>query len=205
MERRRVREVWNGVGMAGENGENGEKKENDSVISNKKIGDEGWKTDKKKTSGGEASYDNAPETAYIYEIVGEEAIVTSFTAKNTIANVPRKLGGKPVTTIGSKAFAFCENLETVNLPETVTTIESRAFAGCMSLQTVSFSISLESIGEEAFYGCSVLNILNFPPELQRIGSRAFAYCTSLELIAFSEGDVEIAEDAFDGTPWSAMQ
>lgn len=153
----------------------------------------------------DVSYDNAPVSAYVYEINGEEAVVTGFTADNTIANVPSELEGKPVTTIKSGAFKGNGVLDTVNLPSTVTTIEDSAFAGCTKLRSVSLPTSLLSIGDDVFYGCAMLTVVNFPYDLNHIGNRAFSGCTKLEVIAFPENAVYIGADAFAGTPWFLKQ
>lgn len=153
----------------------------------------------------DVSYDNAPQSAYAYEIDGEEAVVTGFSAENTIANIPSELGGKPVTTIKSGAFKGNGILETVNLAPTVTTVENNVFAGCTSLRSVSLPPSLTSIGDEAFYGCTNLQILNLPTALTHIGARAFSGCTGLENIAFPADALYIGADAFAGTPWMAKQ
>ncbi len=162
----------------------------------------GCKKNKNDTS---SIYDNAPESAFAYEIVGDEAIITKFDAENTVANIPSKLGDKPVTTIKDEAFEFNGTLDTVNMPATITTIGRKAFAGCTNLRTVSFSIELQEIGEEAFYGCSSLNTINLPPTLTTIRARAFSGCTALKDIAFPEVAVCIGADAFLKTPWMSNE
>lgn len=153
----------------------------------------------------DVSYDNAPISAYAYEIVGDEAVITGFNAENTVANIPETLEDKPVTTVKSGAFKGNGLLQTVNLSPTITTVEDTAFAGCTKLRSVSLPSTLTYIGDDAFYGCFGLTVMNFPYTLNHIGSRAFSGCTQLEVIAFPENAVYIGTDAFAGTPWLTKQ
>lgn len=150
-------------------------------------------------------YDNAPLEAYTYEIKGDEAIVTGFTATNTVANIPEELDGKPVTVVKAGAFKDVTTLETINLPPTMVTVEDNAFTGCTNLRSLSLPPTLTTIGDNAFAGCVNLTIANFPYALKHIGNKAFAGCTALKIISFSCEDTVIGADAFADTPWLADQ
>ena len=56
-----------------------------------------------------------------------------------------------VTSVGDYAFAFCDNLTIIEIPNSVTDIGVAAFADCTSLTNVIISDSVISIGEFAFY------------------------------------------------------
>ncbi|MCI9561197.1 MAG: leucine-rich repeat domain-containing protein [Clostridia bacterium] len=60
-------------------------------------------------------------------------------------------GGSGVEAIMNGAFAACENLKSVNIPETVKLIYPMAFMGCASLSSVELPEVLERIGYRAFY------------------------------------------------------
>ena len=62
----------------------------------------------------------------------------------------------PITTIGDWAFAQCESLTSVTIPNSVTTIGGYAFRGCYSLTSVTIPDSVTTIGYEAFYDCESL-------------------------------------------------
>lgn len=56
------------------------------------------------------------------------------------------------------AFANCENITSITLPENITTIADYSFYNCKKLQEINITDTVESIGEEAFYNC--INIEN---------------------------------------------
>ena len=62
-----------------------------------------------------------------------------------------------MTTIGSYAFSLCESLETVRIPGNVTTIEEGAFSVCSKLKTLYVPNGMKNIGEDAFLGCDGLS------------------------------------------------
>lgn len=61
-----------------------------------------------------------------------------------------------ITVIGESAFRGCDNLKNVTIGNGVTSIEKRAFSYCYSLTSITISSSVTLIGSEAFYGCSDL-------------------------------------------------
>ena len=58
-----------------------------------------------------------------------------------------------VTSIGSYAFCWCENLTSVTIPNSVTSIGSFAFSFCDSLTNVTIPKSMTRISENAFCAC----------------------------------------------------
>lgn len=133
--------------------------------------------------------------------------------------IPSKIGGIPVTAIGMKAFEN-SNIESIELPPSVKTIGYRAFAGCNKLENVivpeqsqlqnigrhafrscgaltefKFPQGLDSIGGEAFIGASLKSV-EIPGSVKEIGARAFAANVSLSSVILNEGVSTIGEDAF---------
>ena len=84
-----------------------------------------------------------------------------------------------VTAIGYSAFAYCDGLTTVSIPNTVTSIGRDAFLHCNGIITATISNSLSSIGNEAFMGCSGLTSISIPHSVTNIGSEAFSLCSGL--------------------------
>lgn len=98
-----------------------------------------------------------------------------------------------LTTIGVTAFAYCENLEKVFLPNSLTSIEASAFAYDKSLTTVvieerSLSDGRSSaldIGSYAFTETGLCEIA-LPGYLKTINSYAFYKCENLHTVNFRE-------------------
>ena len=66
-------------------------------------------------------------------------------------------------------------------------------------QTIYLPASTETVEEEAFAGNGAIASVFIPENVSRIDKRAFADCTSLsEVIINRTGEIEIAEDAFEG-------
>ena len=64
-----------------------------------------------------------------------------------------------VVKINDRAFAFCENIVSVDLPSSVRDIGTEAFFYCLRLSSVTLSKNLKSIGKEAFARCESLKYL----------------------------------------------
>ena len=85
-----------------------------------------------------------------------------------------------VTTIGEDAFYNCDNLTSVNIPDSVTTIGDDAFHDCDSLTSVTIPDSVTTIGDEVFFGCYSLTSVTIGNSVTTIGERAFSDCINLK-------------------------
>ena len=65
-------------------------------------------------------------------------------------------GTSSLTSIGQKAFSYCQNLAQVNLPSGLTTIAAYAFRDCSSLVMLHLPSTLSQIEQYAFYNCQNL-------------------------------------------------
>ena len=81
-------------------------------------------------------YDWSPDINYVHKI------------KNIIVE-------EGVSYVGAYAFADCEGVASVTLPESLTEIAHHAFTGC-SMSQITIPANVSSIGEDAFYGCEFL-------------------------------------------------
>ena len=82
------------------------------------------------------------------------AISPKPTGSVTTVTIPSTLGGKPVTRIGNYAFAWCDNLTSMTIPDGVTSIGLYAFDCCTRLTSVTIPDSVKSIEAFAFNYCS---------------------------------------------------
>lgn len=71
------------------------------------------------------------------------------------------LDGSKCTAIGQLAFAGCESLTNITIPNSITVIGNGAFEGCSSLSSIVITENVINIGYLAFYGCSNLKEMTF--------------------------------------------
>ena len=98
-------------------------------------------------------------------------------------------------TIGAKAFEGCEKLKSVTLKGPVT-IGTRAFADLQALETVTFNAAPAKIGAYAFSGCAGITALSFPDGPTVIDEHAFEACAGLESLTLPEGLTSLGTWAF---------
>ena len=134
-----------------------------------------------------------------YELAdGSVEIADYFGNTEKNVDIPEKMGGKSVTSIGSNAFGGHTNLVNVTIPNSVKNICNDAFSGCTSLTSVTIPNGLTSIGEAAFSGCTSLTSITIPDSVKSIGDEAFSGCTSLKSITIPNGVNEVSYCTFYG-------
>jgi len=102
----------------------------------------------------------------------DQSVYKAFTTVTIPASITYNNYTYPVTTIGTEAFQYCTNLQSVTIPTSVTTINSYAFYGCTKLGSVNLEEGLVTIGTSAFYNCNLVNI-TIPSTVTSIGNKAF--------------------------------
>lgn len=101
------------------------------------------------------------------------------------------------THIGSWAFGFSENLQSVSLPNSVTSLGGHAFAYCQKLISCPLPDELEVIGEWAFYDCRRMQGLDLPATLTSIGKTAFSNCDAITVANIPGGVQSLPYGVFD--------
>lgn len=61
-----------------------------------------------------------------------------------------------VTSFGKNCFSRCENLASINIPQSVTSFGDNCFNGCKSLASIVIPSALTSLGDGCFDGCAGL-------------------------------------------------
>lgn len=119
---------------------------------------------------------------YTYMPLNDSTVeLTGFDPKATAAYVEipstATSDGKEysVTSIGDGAFVYCNNLETVILPDSVTSVGAASFIECENLKEVNLGNSVRSIGDNAFMHCKSMERLTIPQSIEEIGYGAFFY------------------------------
>lgn len=95
-----------------------------------------------------------------------------YNGNNSKVNIPSKINGKTVTSIGSDAFYGCTSLKEAIIPNSVTSIGSEVFFGCTSLTKVTIGNSVTSIGDYVFSACDSLKSIDIPASVTDIGKFA---------------------------------
>lgn len=153
-------------------------------------------------SGDMANYMNssAPWQGYSYyikKVVVGDGITTvgsfAFAYFNNLTTVEL---GKDITDIGTCAFYYDEQLTSIDIPASVENIYGSAFYSCRRLREVTLRNGLKTIGEYAFEYCNSLTSIVFPNTVQTVGFEAFRYCSNLVSATLSDSMETIPDRLF---------
>ena len=145
----------------------------------------------------------------------DEIIITRYTGAATELEIPSNINGYVVTSIGSYAFADCNKLTSITIPNNVKSINDSAFYNCSNLESIVLSKSLTSIGKSAFDRCNKIQNVTMPSMAieyvsktslktvvinggTSIAENAFLNCTTLTSVTILDGVTTIGERAFAG-------
>lgn len=97
------------------------------------------------------------------------------------------------TSIGEAAFANCENLESITLPEGVSSLGKKSFWNCNALREMTLPDAVTKIGAYAFCGCEQLEQVHIGSSLKELGAYAFAACRKLKAFELDAVELDIIE------------
>ena len=139
-----------------------------------------------------------PTEHIVYEVSedGTYAIVVGYEGTETEVVIANEYNNLPVTSIGEDAFAYCDSLVSVTIPDSVTSIGYGAFAYCDSLVSVTIPDSVTSIGYTVFWGCSSLTSVTIPDSVTSIDYGTFFFCSSLVSVTIPDSVISIDSSAF---------
>ena len=118
-----------------------------------------------------------------YSVLDDGTVeITDYNGSAKTVDIPEKINGKSVTSIGDCAFRYCTSLKSITIPNRVMEIGSSAFSGCSSLTSITIPNSVTEIGVYAFKGCTSLTSITIPNSVTNIGDSTFWGCSSLTAI-----------------------
>ncbi len=139
------------------------------------------------------------------EAFGKCDALTSFTLPNSVTEVGdwifEDVDNFPVTVYNSSCFVILKNSHSgaYTIPAGIKTISGGAFAGCEGLTAVTIPNSVTTIGEEAFAKTGLTSV-TIPNSVTTIGDEAFEKCTYLETVVFPNNVANIGEGIFQNCP-----
>lgn len=102
-----------------------------------------------------------------------------------------------LTNIGNSAFKECNNLKSLDIPNSVTRIEGQAFE-MSGLTSINIPNSVTSLGGCTFFYCFNLRSIELPNSLISMNGCDFYYCTSLTSVIIGNGLSVIPNQSFEG-------
>ncbi|EHJ02118.1 Ig domain protein group 2 domain protein [Clostridium sp. DL-VIII] len=138
------------------------------------------------------------ESDFTYEVDSGTIIITGYTGSATDVIIPSQINGTRVGALGYGAFANCNNIKNVTIPDTVTSTGYNVFKNCTNLQSVNIPPHMTYIADYSFYGCSNLSSITIPNSITSISKSAFYGCSKLTSITIPDSVGSIGDSAFYG-------
>ena len=115
-----------------------------------------------------------------YDVLDNGTVeITDYNGSAETVDIPAKIDGKSVTSIGGYAFSDCESIINITIPISVTKIGGYAFSNCSKLTSITMPNNVTEIGWYAFKNCKNLTSIMIPSSVTSIGDPAFYGCSSL--------------------------
>jgi len=100
-----------------------------------------------------------------------------------------------ITKICLDAFMYCEDLKSIEIPNSVIEIEASAFYGS-GLTSIEIPNSVSTLADSVFAQCGNLVYCKLPENISEIPNGLFTACYSLKEIEMPENITVIGDDAF---------
>ena len=135
--------------------------------------------------------DNASGT-YTFDTVGEHTV--KYTLKDpTFIGLEGDIFGE-VTKTGA-TFGFCQNIVSVEVPDSVISIGNYTFYSCSNLTSITIPNSVTNIGHYTFQICGLTSV-TIPNSVTSIGDAAFHSCHQLASCTIGSGVTNIDVQIF---------
>ena len=100
-----------------------------------------------------------------------------------------------VTSIGKEAFAFCDPLTSITIPDSIKRIGWKAFLDCESLEEIIIGNSVKGIGRHAFDGCDSLLSITYQGTMAQWKKIKLGYFWKIPIptavLHCTDGDVKV--------------
>lgn len=109
--------------------------------------------DTESTESGESTESEGSDVEYggmIYHISNGTATLSKCYSSDPVVELPDQVNGVPITAIGEAAFANCDHLRAIDIPEGVVTLAPYAFTYCRNLRMVVIPDSVTELGDHCF-------------------------------------------------------
>lgn len=126
------------------------------------------------TSIGEAAFADTAWLKKQYGFVIVNDILLRYTGDAENVVVPQ---GTKV--IGCKAFAGCQHVKNITLPDSLIRIENYAFLGCTALERMDIPHGTTWLGKSVFDQCSNLHSIVIPSSISEIDGQVLGQCEHL--------------------------
>ena len=113
----------------------------------------------------------------------------------TSPNIPLKIDGYTVVSIGKDAFKERKDVKKIVIPSSVNKISDFAFEYCRNLTSIEIPYNVKEIGAYAFSSCWELISAIFPNSVTSIGKSAFSF-SGLSSIAIPSSVTKIDSNPF---------
>ena len=122
-------------------------------------------SDNSDTSSSSSKGKENPEKEFEYRFQGESVEITRYVGKSSRVRIPAMIQGVPVTSMGWGAFAGCNEVKEVVLPDTMKTLGSNIF-NCEKLKQLKIPASVHTIGNALTKFCTELDAIEVDPANQ---------------------------------------
>ena len=103
-----------------------------------------------------------------------------------------------VLDVGRSAFAYCDEMTSVTVPESVFRLGQATFYNCTRLQSVQLPSTIREMDTYIFQNDSALVSVNIPEGVTSIPYHTFFNCVSLQSVTVPDGVTTIGDAAFYG-------
>ena len=121
--------------------------------------------------------------------------ITDYNGSAEKVDIPAKIDGMSVTSIGDWAFSSCASLTSITIPNSVTSIGASAFYYCKSLTSITIPNSVTSIDVNAFGDTALLE--NQATAEKYVGKWVVECDNDVSSVTIKNGTEGIADSAFE--------